>query len=165
MDINHLVKAKRTDNKEWVKGYIVELDFAGEVRLGIADKPIPILGNPIFNLSVYEIDKDTVCKCVGIEDKTKNLLFEHDIIEKEFYTDYDAYANSEAYAGVVRWQKDLCTWDICTDRCNIELSKELEFTDFANHFKVVGNELDNPELLEKYHILGEEEDDKDEVEL
>ena len=105
----------------------------------------------------HEVDEPSICRCVGIEDKTSNLIWENDIIEKEFYTDYDAYANSEKYSGVVKWSS-LRAWEIETERGSIFLAHELEFTDFKNHCKVVGNAFDNPELLEEIGIEKEPEE-------
>ena len=102
----------------------------------------------------HEVDESSICRCIGIKDKTGNLLFEHDIIEKESYTGWIA----DTYTGVLQWTEDLCSWDIRTNRGCRELSKELEFAkevismDFKNHFKVIGNEFDNHEILEQFHI-------------
>lgn len=158
MRSSNLFKAKRTDNQEWIVGYLYRVSENHPPFIMLSDR---------YGES-YEVDESTICRCVGIEDSTKNLLFEHDIIEKEFYTDWDAYANSEGYVGVLQWTEDLCSWDIRTSKGCRELSKELEFTDFKNHCKVVGNEFDNPELLEQFHIPSMREkvlEDKEEMEL
>lgn len=153
-------KAKRVDNGEWDVG---TLTFGDMLICGKLDRD-----GLDTQYSFVEIDPSTLCRCVEIEDKTGNILFEHDIIEKESYTDCDAYVNSEGYVGVLQWTEDLCSWDIRTSKGCRELSKELEFTDFKNHCKVVGNEFDNPELLEQFHIPSMSEkviEDKEEMEL
>lgn len=145
----HLCKAKRTDNDEWVTGfYLFDSRPDGGSFIVCYDE---------YSGYAFTVDPSTLCRCVGIEDKTGNLIWENDIIEKEFYTDYDAYANSEKYSGVVRWS-GFCAWEIETKRGSIFLAQELAFADFKNHCKVVGNVFDNPELLEEIGIKKEQEE-------
>lgn len=63
---------------------------------------------------------------------------------------------------MVRWS-NLRAWEIETERGSIFLAHELEFTDFKNHCKVIGNVFDNPELLEEIGI--KKEPDMEEMEL
>lgn len=95
----------------------------------------------------YEIDPDTICQCTGLRDKNDKLIFENDMIEKEFYTDYDAHANSEKYKGVIKF--DNFAWVVETngDNCKRPLFEAMAYTNDIKHFEVTGNILDHPELL------------------
>ena len=158
----YLCKAKRTDNDEWVTGCLLVFDDEYRIATSCLQSTLEDEPDAVLEVCTYKVDPSTICRCVGIEDKTGNLVWENDIIEKEFYTDYNAYANSEKYAGVVRWSS-LRAWEIETERGSRFLANELEFTDFKNHCKVVGNVFDNPELLEEIGI--KKEPDMEDMEL
>ena len=137
MEDRYLFKGKRLDNGVWVQGYL----------FGIWEKRYILweMTNDIPDM--IEVDPTTICQCTGLKDKNGKLIWENDIVEKEFYTDYDAFANSERYVGTIKWT-DCAAWEVVTDRCNILIAHELEFTDWKDHCKVIGNIFDNPELLE-----------------
>ena len=90
--------------------------------------------------------------CTGLKDKNGKLIWENDIIKKDFYTDYDAYVNSEAYTGRIQYEdggwsveRTMSNGSICTSPIidMIAYSKDIE------QFEVIGNIFDNPELLNK----------------
>lgn len=144
MEDRYLFKAKRVDNGEWVTGSLITCEdgtckIATSCLEGKANEPILVCA--------YDVDRDTICQCTGLKDKNGKLIWENDVVEKEFYTDYDAFANSERYVGTIKWT-DCAAWEVVTDRCNILIAHELEFTDWKDHCKVIGNIFDNKELLE-----------------
>lgn len=98
----------------------------------------------------YLIDPSTICQCTGLKDKNGNLIWENDIVKKDFYTDYDAYANSEKYVGVVKFID--CAWAVETFRyehkCTRPIFEAMAYSEDVKHFEVIGNIFDNPELLE-----------------
>ena len=146
-----LFKAKRIDNGEWVQG--VPFEIEGKQVILIKDNEnllrVHYLEENMWAAEIYaiEVDPSTICQCTGLKDKNGKLIWENDIVEKEFYTDYDAFANSERYVGTIKWT-DCAAWEVVTDRCNILIAHELEFTDWKDHCKVIGNIFDNKELLE-----------------
>lgn len=144
MEDRYLFRGKRIDNGEWVQGAL----FNGESHciIGQEIKFSPYTEHEC-KIVGYEVDRDTICQCTGLKDKNGKLIWENDIVEKEFYTDYDAFANSERYVGTIKWT-DCAAWEVVTDRCNILIAHELEFTDWKDHCKVIGNIFDNKELLE-----------------
>ena len=151
MEDRYLFKAKRLDNGEWVTGNLIQNPFFKGVRSWISSEQEDktrlrsISGTKALWNSI-EVDSSTICQCTGLKDKSGTLIWENDIVEKEFYTDYDAFANSERYVGTIKWT-DCAAWEVVTDRCNILIAHELEFTDWKDHCKVIGNIFDNPELL------------------
>ena len=99
----------------------------------------------------YLIDPSTICQCTGLKDKNGKLIWENDIIHKPFYTDHDAYANSEAYTGRIQY-KD-CGWSVEITKsdgsvCVSPIIEMIAYSKDIEHFEVIGNIFDNPELLE-----------------
>lgn len=139
MEDRYLFKAKRFDNGEWVQGYLY----------GIWEKRYILWGmtNDIPNM--IEVDPTTICQCTGLKDKNGNLIWENDIVKKEFYTDYDNCANSEEYIGIAKVMD--CAWVIETIRgrkCTRPIFEAMSYSEDVEHFEVIGNIFDNPELLE-----------------
>lgn len=151
MKDRYLFKAKRVDNGEWVTGYYVK-------GLDMYDKEVHLIFEPatIFYSSGEtdgwnEIDPSTVCQCTGLKDKNGKLFWENDIIHKSFYTDYDAYANSEAYTG--RIQHEYGGWSVEITKSDVSayvspIIDMIAYSKDIEHFEVIGNIFDNPELLE-----------------
>ena len=137
MNNRYLYRAKRTDNGEWVEGLLARYDERFEVA------------NIVSNEILIPVIASTICQCTGLKDKNGKLIWENDIVKKEFYTDYDAFANSEEYIGVVKYED--CAWCVSYERdghkCNSPIFMAMEYHD-AEHFNVIGNIFDNPELLE-----------------
>lgn len=102
--MEHLYKAKRKDNGEWVYGsYVVD-----EVN----DKHyIHDNGSTIMN-GFEEVVDNTVCEYVGIDDKNKNKIFENDIVECAYCS--NEYGNIKSL-GYVCWVDDLSCYCICVE--------------------------------------------------
>ena len=139
MNERYLFKAKRIDNGEWVVGFIT-FHKTGKAFIK------PINGNA---RSSEEIDKTTICQCTGLKDKNGKLIWESDVVKKEFYMDYDAYANSEEYIGTVKFAS--CAWVIESIRgkCIRPIFEAASYSEDVKHFEVIGNVFDNPELLKE----------------
>lgn len=141
MEERYLFKAKRIDNEEWEQGYL----------FGIWEKRYILWGmtNDIPNM--IEVDPTTICQCTGLKDKNGNLIWENDIIHKPFYTDYDAYANSEAYTGRIQYEDGGWSVEITRSDGSTFVSPIIEMIAYSKdieHFEVIGNIFDNKELLE-----------------
>ena len=142
-----LFKAKRITDGEWVYG--------SYVYIFCEDKNGIVVGVEVGKHWIVEpngkmtwIDEDTICQYTGLTDKDGKLIWENDVVKKEFYTDYDAFANSEEYIGVVKYED--CAWCVSYERnghkCNSPIFMAMEFHD-AEHFEVIGSIFDNPELM------------------
>lgn len=123
----YLFKAKRADNGEWV------------VWNALTGIPHDI-----------SIRQDTICQCTGLKDKNGKLIWENDIVYKQFYTDYDAYANSEAYTGRVQYEDGGWSVEVTKSDGRVYVSPIIEMIAYSKdieHFEVIGNIFDNPELI------------------
>ena len=139
MENRYLYRGKRIDNGEWVEGHLItdEKDdlkyFIGYV-LGTDED-----GSP-HDLDAVQVDPSTICQCTGLKDKNGKLIFENDIMEahidEDFPEDVSRFKVEWNGKGWVENHPD------CVDREYLD--------DFdTEHFKVVGNIFDNPELLEE----------------
>ena len=134
-----LFKAKRIDNGEWVYGNYAFCDcYTKHQHYIFQNKPLE-----------YAIDETTLCQYTGLCDKNGNKIWENDIVLKEFYTDYNAFSNSEEYVGKVEYEP--CEWSVVVNkdghRCLYPMSLAIEFGE-AEHYIVIGNIFDNPEFLQ-----------------
>lgn len=135
-----LFKAKRVDNGEWVQGNLFVEGNRAEITRGTCN------GVGIEGVSV---DKDTICQYTGLTDKNGNKIWENDVVKKHFYTDYDAYANSEEYVGIVKFTD--CAWVIDTKKnervCTRPIFESMAYSKDLDYFEVIGNIFDNEDLL------------------
>ena len=152
-----LFKPKRNDNGEWVEGYIFddgnvnpEHYFVGTLCIsrykGKADDEWNIDGE-----CIYEVQPDTICQYTGLTDKNGHKICENDIVKKHFYTDYDAYANSEEYTGVAKFTEYAWVIEVKNNNhvCTIPIIESIAYSKDIEHFEVIGNIFDNAELLER----------------
>ena len=129
-----LFRAKRIDNGEWVEGqYAFILNPLTE-----SGEPIKHLicnGTNIFN---DEIDPETICQYTGLTDKNGNRIWENDIVgawsEGKTYIGRGKRRVDGLYIIYPSYQKQEF-WGLCPDE-NGKTTVE-----------VIGNTLDNPELL------------------
>lgn len=84
-----LFKAKRTDNGEWVEGYIVKYPCAVQIGNGSCwyiDVP-PV--DPDDNGGRYNVEPETVCQYTGLTDRNGVKVFEGDILK--FTDEFNGY--------------------------------------------------------------------------
>jgi len=140
-----LFRAKRTDNGEWVKGNIIEDGVTGQVfihaRGNSVNESDKVGDEGLLNFFAFEVDPETVCQYTGKSDVDKNLIFEHDALSF-----LDTYSTESGYAeawciGEVVWDEETLSFQV-TERLSAESFEVLD------ECKVLGNTIDNPELLE-----------------
>lgn len=159
MEDRYLYRAKRVDTGEWVEGSLVTGVF---FRLG---QEIPYMFCP--NLAdyecfedfseengIFEVDPSTICQCTGLKDKNGKLIWENDIVKfedcgEEGYEykegfDFENKARVEFTEG--RWSLT----DFLSDNSAVidGMYDHEEFMDLWGECEVIGNMIDNPELLE-----------------
>lgn len=137
MNDRYLYRAKLKNWRElpkevwWVEGYYAFIDNHHYIYTGN-----PYYGGLYVVAERYEIDRDTLCPCTGIEDKNSKLIWENDIviingwIGKVMWSSYDT-------AYIVLPNDDIKNETYCLGYWVNEYNVE-----------VIGNEIDNLELLE-----------------
>ena len=120
MENRYLFKAKRIDNGEWVVGYLY--------RLSENNPPFIMLRK--YGES-YEVDRNTICQCTGVEDKNGNLIWENDIVK------------DNVIYGVVIWE-DVNARYIIDDRND----GYQDYSEWWSEVEAIGNIFDNQELSE-----------------
>lgn len=131
MEDRCLFRGKRIDNGEWVQGCLITDEtedskrFIGYV-IGTDEDGIP------HDLDVVQVDPSTICKCVGLKDKNGKLIWENDIVKIN---------NSKVNVLITFRDFEI----ICTIPSEKYYKHRLEYD---TEYEVVGNMIDNPELLE-----------------
>ena len=133
-----LFRGKRTDNGEWIEGYLYR----------ISEYQTPFIMIKGRHAESYEVDPETVGQYTGLTDKNGKRIFEGDIIQ------FGARIKD------VRWNSEAMAWeltDIGVPDCDVnhlhntvslsELYVEACYGEMTS--EVIGNIHDNPELLEK----------------
>ena len=129
MNNRFLCRAKRTDNGEWVEGLLTIM--WGQLHII----------NPNDENTAYPIDQSTICQCIGKTDIEKNLIFEHDVVSF-----LDMTSTDNGYAEY--WQVGEVLWDDETVSFQVTERLSAESYEVLDECKVLGNTIDNPELLE-----------------
>jgi uncharacterized phage protein (TIGR01671 family) len=143
-----LFKAKRTDNGEWIEGYLFDDGMLGEKRMFIGELVIapyegPIRGKwTVIANGFDEVDPDTICQFTGLCDKNGKKIWENDILMAHLDESYPEDATYET----VEW--NINGWGT---RENGSMDREYLDKFDLEHFEVVGNIFDNKELLQGEH--------------
>lgn len=126
MENRFLSRGKRIDNGEWIQGYLY----------GIWERRYILWGmiNDIPNMA--EVDPETVCQCTAMPDKNNKLIFENDIAIKHNDDDKEPY--------LIRWSENYAAWELAQCGCSMYGFFDVDF----GEIEVIGNMIDNPELLE-----------------
>ena len=103
MEDKYLVKAKRTDNREWVVGGLVRYGFTGKEKYYI----VPDYASDLYAI---EIDPNTICRCTGLKDENRKQIWENDILQNGNYF-------------VVIWNEPCARFDIVLNNFSYNLYK------------------------------------------
>lgn len=126
MEDRYLFRAKRDDNGEWVEGFLFLVNDVPYI-LPHHNTGQPIHGDNLLSVSA-EVQKDTICRCTGYEG-----IYEKDIFQ----------CDDEIY--VIEW----CDYSLSWEAQALGSSESISLGEFApEDINVIGNEVDNPELLE-----------------
>lgn len=137
-----LFKAKRIDNGEWIEGSLIDLDIdSGYCYIVQPYKKASIL--PIIFLITDRmklVDPETLCQFTGLCDKNGKKIWENDILMANLD---ESYPEDVTYK-TVEW--GVAGW-VTHEANSIDRQYLNEFD--LEHFEVVGNIFDNPELLQE----------------
>lgn len=146
--MRYLYKAKRSDYREWVKGYLLFDEFDKQHR--IITELRYSTGTHINTDCAPRIIKDTLCQCTGLtaywidfEDKQHKCdVWEHDLLEVD-YKGKKVIAEVKYEGGmfILASNEFVNSYISLFDVVQIE-------DDYWIDAKVVGNVFDNPKLLE-----------------
>ena len=132
MNDRYLYRAKRKSDKRWIYGNLIHTDDGVYIIQNYV--PQHLIGN-------YEVDPSTICQCTGKEDVNCNLIFEHDVVSF-----LDATSTENGYSE--RWQVGEVLWDDETASFQVTERLSAESYEVLGECQVLGNTIDNPELLE-----------------
>lgn len=137
MEDRYLFKAKRVDNGEWVTGSLLTCE---DGTCKIATSLLEVKTNGPILVCAYDVDRDTICQCIGLKDKNGKLIWENDVCDrKEQYPEIVKYCNGDwtlDYSYASHKESGGCY-------CNLGF-----YAEERKCVEVIGNIFDNPELLE-----------------
>lgn len=136
MESRYLYRGKRIDNGEWIVGSLI-VDKHQDIETGEQIEIIGIYPSEYKDFS-KRIDPSTICQCTGLKDKNGKLIFENDILSGHIDVEFP---EDETRKRVV-WHEN--GW--CTNEPGCDDYEALDDFDSEN-FEVIGNMIDNPELL------------------
>lgn len=159
----HICRAKSLDTGEWVYGYYVAVPEEyghGELVHAIFDpnKSEHICMGEYKDYGWYDVDPDTVCRCTGWCDSNKTPIFEKDIVE---------FVGANTHRDLIWWVNEMNMMtdvpvdgiefnghDYCNGKypqCDYSTFCLMMQDPWGDHkeIKVIGNIIDNPELLEE----------------
>jgi uncharacterized phage protein (TIGR01671 family) len=148
-----LFKAKRIDNGEWAEGYYTECNgktFIG-IDISIYSDIFEVFCTPVIRW--FEVDPKTLCQFTGLCDKNGKKIWESDIISYQRDNDDCPFPNKDTKKrfGKVFYQGFRSTFAIGMGKngsrsINDDLWK---YVQNGNRVEVIGNQFDNPELLQE----------------
>lgn len=140
MEDRYLYKAKRLDNREWVIGNLIQSSTRSWISSEQADKTrLRSISKTQAIWRAIEVDPSTICQCTGLKDKNGKLIWENDIVRDEHGNFYKAFWQNNYYQ--FSW---VC---VKTDVFSIGAKWDL-WSIKSFEIEVIGNAIDNPELLE-----------------
>lgn len=141
MEDRYLFKARSVyEINEWVVGYYIVFNGKDSIFEKEPEKYHDIeAGKVRCGNKIVEVMPETVCQCTGRKDKNGKLIFENDIMEAHLVDIFPEVVTREC----VVWHEN--GWCMSEPGCD-DYGKLDDF--YSENFEVIGNKIDNPELLE-----------------
>lgn len=142
---NILFRAKRTDNGDWIEGYVMmhynrPFIYTGEIE----NKEESYIGHGLYESTddpvCYEVDPYTVGEWTGLYDKNGKKIFEGDVVR---FKRTDALGWTRERTGKVLCYNKLPIFYILSttgDAWDLYICEDIE---------VIGNIYDNSDLMER----------------
>lgn len=124
-------------NEKWVEGNLIKSD--GKYYIHPLCNRVKMAGELGKIIIMHEVQPDTICQYTGLNDKNGCRIFEGDILEAHWDSDYP----DDAVLHKVIWSENGFQ-SIENDSVD---NHYLMKVDCDEYFEVVGNTFDNPELL------------------
>ena len=145
-----LFKGKKKDNGEWIEGYLLDGGMPGEKRIFIGKL---VIGKWTVMADEFdEVDPDTICQFTGLTDKNGKKIWESDIISYQRDNDDCPFPNKDTKKrfGKVFYQGFRSTFAIGMGKNGSKsINDDLwKYVQNENRVEVIGNQFDNPELLQ-----------------
>lgn len=84
MENEYLFRGKRIDNGEWVQGALFDGESHCIIGQELKFSPYTPYTEHECKIVGYEVDRDTICQCIGLKDDNGTPIFENDVL---FLTD------------------------------------------------------------------------------
>lgn len=135
MNDRYLYRAKRTDNGDWIIGYLYRISEKHPLFIMLSDR---------YGES-HEVDPSTICLCTGKEYMDSEIAFEGDIFESQSSGNLMVlrYGTYQAYCPV-----DKAYMDSVGFYAECDGYPDMPIGDLSDYALKKGNIFDNPELLE-----------------
>ncbi len=123
-----LYKAKRTDNREWVEGDIINDGVTGQLFIHVSGNSVnesdKIGEEGCLKFFAFEADPKTVCQYTGLTDKNHKKIFEGDTVE----------INGEDGEFTVEWNPSTAMFEMSSDTVCVNFDNY-----FSYEAEVIGN--------------------------
>jgi uncharacterized phage protein (TIGR01671 family) len=134
-----LFRGKRTDTGEWVEGYY---EFGYDSETETPTHYMWVLNHTEKYGEIFTVIPETVGQFTGLTDRYGKRIFEGDIIKHH----KELWGEDVSEVGVVFWNASTCMF-LRTSNKTIEKPQIWQYT--ADHYEVIGNIHDTPELLKE----------------
>ena len=124
-----LFRGKRTNNGEWVEGWVTS-----QFKKHTEGELLTRIQSNVFGVGEHLVDTETVGEYTGLTDKNGKKIFEGDIVS--------GYFDHEKIVGYIFYGSDAKFFIQRKGLFGIELNNAEDWVE------VIGNIHDNPELLE-----------------
>lgn len=148
-----LFKAKRIEDDKWIEGFYCSIrETTYCIKEDYDRNPVPThhciavdemtdWGLP-NKLRLYEVGPETICQFTGLFDKNGKKIWENDILMAHLDESYPENVTYET----VEW--NIAGW---VGRETDSIGRQYLDKFDLEHYEVVGNIFDNPELLQEEH--------------
>ena len=134
-----LFRGKRTDNGEWIKGYLLGDEITGQYFIHASGNSVnesPKVGEEgVLHFLAFEVIPETVGQWTGLKDKNGKQIFEGDIIKGAWKTRLKVYFDDVCLQFRVR-------------KIESAVSRSIDYYCGRDGYEIIGNIHDNPELME-----------------